>query len=168
MRLAGYTGADSYLKKKAEELLREPLVLEALKKRDLLVATTRKVRMDRTELQDFWSSVVKNHDPYHVDEIDPETNVPKPKGPIPMQQRLKAAELFGKSEGMFVDKVDMTTNVTITDLVSQSLHSKRSLEDIEAEYEMARNPDPIPQLPSLSDVPELPQIDPDATIDDLI
>ncbi len=163
MRLAGYNGTDSYLKQQAEKLLKEPLILEAIHHRDFFMDKAKKLKMDREDLQSFWTDIIKNNDPYLVEEFDPVTNVPKPKENLPIQARLKASEMLGKSDGMFVDKIDLSGNVTITDLVQQSLKSTRSIEDIEAEYNLIKDSDDLLPEPT-----ELHNRDQSSDIDDLI
>jgi phage terminase small subunit len=143
MRLAGYNGSDAYLQHQAEKLLKEPLILEAIHHRDFFMDKSKKLKMDREDIQGFWTEIIKNNDPYQVEEFDPVTNVPKPKENLPIQARLKASEMLGKSDGMFVDKIDISGNVTITDLVQQSLKSTRSVEDIEAEYNLIKAQDEL-------------------------
>ena len=171
MRLAGYNGTDSYLRHQAEKLLKEPLVLEALKHRDFFMDKAKKLKMDREDLQTFWSDIVKNQDPFAIEEFDPVTNVPKPKENIPIQARLKATELLGKSDGMFIDKLDVSGNVTITDLVQQSLKSTRSVEEIEAEYNVIKQsnallPEPT-ELDQIHDFADENELD-NSAIEDLI
>lgn len=160
MRLAGFNGTDSYLRQQAEKLLKEPLILEAIHHRDFFMDKSKKLKMDREDLQGFWTDIIKNNDPYLVEEFDPVTNVPKPKENLPIQARLKASEMLGKSDGMFVDKIDVSGNVTITDLVQQSLKSTRSIEDIEAEYNLITAadelmPDPTDLHNQSSDIDDL-------------
>ena len=118
MRIAGFNGTDRHLRSKAEKMLQNPMIQDAIKHRDFFVDKSKKAKMDREELQNFWSDIARNNDPYAIEEFDPVTNVPKPKENIPIQARLKASEMVGKSDGMFVDKLDVSGNVTITDLVS--------------------------------------------------
>jgi hypothetical protein len=134
MRVAGYTGADNYLKRKAEDLLKDPTVQEALRKRDNFRTSTNKIIADRQERQALWTAIMRNTDPHYKEELD-ENGIPKAQGNIPLQTRLKASELLGKSEADFIEKIDINANVTITDLIQQSyLTSDDDIDAIEAEY----------------------------------
>ena len=56
-----------------------------------------------------------------------------------MNMRLKASELLGKAEGDFIDRVDFSGKVTISDVILKSYDiDDKSLEDIEAEYMVVR------------------------------
>jgi phage terminase small subunit len=89
-RKAGYSGDENVLKSIAFENLTKPYIRAAIKKRnddciEPLIAT----RMDR---QKFWSKVMTS----------PRTT---------MRDRLKAAELLGKSEADFTDNVNSNSLV---------------------------------------------------------
>jgi hypothetical protein len=136
-RVAGYVGPDSYLKQRGEELLSQPLIIEAIKERSKYMATVKNAIATREERQQLWTDIMKNQDPHRKEEVDA-NGIPVPEGNIPLPIRLKASELLGKSEADFVDKIDMTTNITLTDIIKQSYlpdpEDTRTLEDIEAEY----------------------------------
>ena len=140
MRVAGFNGADSYLKQKAKELLRDPLVIEALDNRDKFRVTTDKAVADRVERQALWTAIMRNTDPYHKEQTD-SNGIPLPEENIPLTTRLKASELLGKSEADFVDRVDVTGNLTITDVIKRSYIADDTddLEAIEAQYTMLQN-----------------------------
>ena len=135
MRVAGFTGADSYLKRKAEDLLSKPLVQQALQKRDDFRVTTNKIIANREERQALWTAIMRNADPHYREEVDG-NGIPIPQANIPLPTRLKASELLGKSEADFVDKIDLNANVTITDIIKQSYLEEDAddLDAIEAEY----------------------------------
>jgi hypothetical protein len=131
MRVAGYTGANSYLKQRAAEFLRDPLVIEALQNRDKFKLTTDKAIADRLERQALWTAIMRNNDPYHRDQVDA-NGIPLPEENIPLTTRLKASELLGKSEGDFTEKVDVTGNLTITDVIKRSYIEDDTTDDLEA------------------------------------
>jgi hypothetical protein len=141
MKIAGYQGTPAYLEKKGNELLCDKLILEAIKERSRYMATTNKAIADRTELQEMWTNIARNEDPHRKPEIDA-NGIPIPEGNIPLPIRLKATELIGKSEGIFIEKVDMTTTLSLSDLVMQSYKlpeaEEKSIEEIEAEYYRAK------------------------------
>jgi hypothetical protein len=131
MRVAGYTGANSYLKQRAAEFLRDPLVIEALQNRDKFKLTTDKAIADRLERQALWTAIMRNNDPYHRDQVDA-NGIPLPEENIPLTTRLKASELLGKSEADFTEKVDVTGNLTITDVIKRSYIEDDTTDDLEA------------------------------------
>jgi hypothetical protein len=59
---------------------------------------------------------------------------------------LKASELLGKSEADFIEKLDVSSNVTITDIIAQSYTSDDDLDSIEAQYKLLRERKEIPQI----------------------
>jgi phage terminase small subunit len=166
-RLAGFSGAPNYLKKKGEELISDPLIVEAIRERSKYMADTKKAIADREERQQLWTSILRNEDPHRKEEVD-ENGAPVPEGNIPLPIRLKASELLGKSEADFVEKIDMTSHVTLSDIVLGAYKtSDKSLEDIEAEYKILREQQKAQELVTDntgSDKPE-PTIE---TIEDLI
>lgn len=90
-RKAGYKGNDNTLCSVGKENLRKPHILQAIKDREAkrrssLIAT-------REERQQFWTAVLR-------DEIGDE--------PQDIKDRLRAAELLGKSEGDFIDRKEIT------------------------------------------------------------
>lgn len=90
-RKAGYKGNDNTLCSVGKENLRKPHILRAIRQREdqrkkNLIAT-------REERQQFWTAVLR-------DEIGDE--------PQDIKDRLRAAELLGKSEGDFIDRKEIT------------------------------------------------------------
>lgn len=135
MRVAGFTGTDTYLTQKGKELLAMPLIQKAIEDRKKYLSDLKAAIATREERQLLWTQIMKNEDPYRKEELD-DNGVPVPEGNIPLPIRLKASELLGKSEADFVDKVDINHNVTLSDIIlkSYSTDDGRSIEDIEAEY----------------------------------
>jgi hypothetical protein len=144
--MAGYKGSPQYLSQKANELLKDPLIQEAIKERSRYMASTKNAIMNREERQELWSNIAKNNDPYARAELDkfgnplPEDHKPN----IPIQQRLKATEMLAKSEGDFVERLDINTNITLQQIIMDSYHIGKddddmSLEDIEVQYRRVRD-----------------------------
>lgn len=135
LRIAGYTGADAYLRQLSSNLLKRPDIIEAIKHRDDFKTTTNKVIANREERQALWTSIMRNNDPYHREEVDA-NGIPIPEANIPIPIRLKASELLGKSEADFVEKIDINAQMTITDVIRQSYLSQddEDIDAIEAEY----------------------------------
>lgn len=148
MQIAGYTGGEAYLKQRGQELLRDPLVLDAIKHRSRYIQTTRKTIASREERQEFWTNLMYNKDPHAKKGGFDKNGNPLPDDhtpEVPMSARLKASELLGKSEADFVDRLDIDANISLTDIVMSSYKKpsedddEMSLEDIEAEYRRVRD-----------------------------
>lgn len=138
MRIAGFEGSDTILEKQGNDLLKQPLIVEAIRQRSLYQNSTAKIIATREERQAFWTSLMRNDDPHHKPEIN-DKGVTKPIENLPLPIRIKASELLGKSETDFVERIDMTNTLTITDLVQDSYSIKfDDLNAIEAQYEHAR------------------------------
>jgi hypothetical protein len=140
-RIAGIGGAsasDAYLKKKGEELLKQPLILDAIKDRSKYILSTQHAIATREERQALWTAIMKNEDPHRKEEVD-SNGVPIPEGNIPLPIRLKASELLGKSEADFVDRIDMSVQHSLSDLIQQSYQDDTPIEAIEAEYRRIKN-----------------------------
>jgi len=152
MLAAGFKGAPNYLQEKGEELLANPLIVEAIKERSRYKAKTLKIIADREERQALLTSFMRNEDPHYKEETD-SNGIPLPVPNIPLANRLKALELLGKSEGDFVENVNINGNVTLTDLVTKSYKVVESVDEIEAEYrelkELAKLNPPEPTEDSL-------------------
>jgi hypothetical protein len=137
MRVAGYQGADAYLKQKGTEMLNHPVIREAIKNRSLYSAKTAGTIADREERMEMWTSIMRNEDPYVKQEFT-ENNIPIPVPQnVPLPLRLKASEFLGKAEQDFVDKIDMNVKHSITDIIQSSYlkdDSDMDLDAIEAEY----------------------------------
>lgn len=101
-RLAGYSGSDETIRAVAYENLTKPHIRNAIEARvvsDPLVA-------DRAELQRFLTRVLRGEEAEtQVDREGVEYELP-PK----MRDRLKAAEMLGKTRGDFKDNLDVTTD----------------------------------------------------------
>lgn len=107
-RAAGYRGTDNALGVQAHELLRSPKILEALKNRgqDLPASTRAAVTQavtiaTRAERQAFWTQTM----------LDVEAD---------LGHRLRAAELLGKSEADFTEKLLVDAKLTLEDLLKKA------------------------------------------------
>ena len=99
-RRAGYRGTDNTLAQTGSDLLRNPEVRAAIRRRE---DTERRTTIaTRAERQAFWTSTLRD------DGLD-------------LRDRLKASELLGKSEADFTDRVEHSGNVTLEQLVVASL-----------------------------------------------
>lgn len=98
-RKAGYTGSDAVLGVTGHNLLKNPKVSAAIKARQ---AAPRALRIaTREERQAFWTETL----------LDEKQR---------MADRLKAAELLGRSEADFTEKLIMKGELTLAQLVEQA------------------------------------------------
>lgn len=88
-REAGYAGDDHTLANVARNLLRNAEILEAIRAREN--AELSPLIASRLERQAFWTSIMRDEE----------------KG---LQERLRAAELLGKSEADFTEKLEHTVD----------------------------------------------------------
>lgn len=159
--IAGYTGAPAYLKSKGEELLLQPLILEAIKVRSQNTAKTFRVIASREERQEFWTSIMKNEDPYIKERKDPNTNAPLEPEPIPISQRLKATELLGKSEADFTENINSKVEHSLSDIIMKSYGTGTTQDltigEIEAEYRRLKDTgkSPVIEVKAIESAPIL-------------
>jgi hypothetical protein len=94
VRIAGYQGNDNVLRVAAQKLMKDPLVLEAIQS----YAAHDPNVWDKTALQRFWTRVASG-----VLFPQPSEEGGVALAPAPMKERLRAAELLGKSQAVFVE-----------------------------------------------------------------
>ncbi len=134
MQNAGFEGHKNYLIQKGEDLLAQPHIQEAIREHSRYIASSQKVVADKIERQAFLTQVMRNELP-HTMSVDPKSGVTKEPEDVPLATRLKALELLGKSEGDFVDRVDMNHTVSISELIQESYKvSTDDINTIEAQY----------------------------------
>lgn len=102
-RIAGYKGNSNTLASVAKENLRKPHIWAAIQAREQTRADSRIAT--REERQAFWSSVLRDDVTQEIPDGD---EVKIVKDPQQMKDRLKAAELLGKSEGDFIDRTELS------------------------------------------------------------
>lgn len=137
--IAGYQGADNYRRAQGNKLLSQPYIMEAIKARSRYLTKTKNIIASRDDRMEMWTNIMNNHDPNHKETKD-SFGAPVPEGNIPMNMRLKASELLGKSEGDFIERLDVSGTVTISDVIKDSyqIEGEKPLEAIEAEYMVMR------------------------------
>lgn len=140
MRSAGFAGTDTYLRAKARKMLNDPMILKAIEVRDEYTASRNSKVATRLERQALWTSLMRNEDEDSHPEYD-SSNVIK-KVNVSLAMRLKASELLGRSETDFVEKIDLSGKITITDIITDSYKlgntEEDSIEAIEAQYKLAQ------------------------------
>lgn len=111
-RKAGYTGSDAALATSASRLLRHAEVSAAIKRRNVVVEKARSQAIEqagriatRAERQALWTQVMENTKERTID-------------------RLRAAELLGRSEADFTEKVLVQGKMTLEQLVAQAAQPK--------------------------------------------
>lgn len=161
--LAGYPGDSHRLKQTGEKLLANPAIIEAIRERSRYETQTKRLIADRQERQQFWTQIMRNEDPHAKPELD-NNGVTKPPGNIPLTTRLKASEYLGKSEADFLERIEHTGNLTVTDVISQAYEIPeediRYLEE-QRTRRLAQTPStppaltPPPSAPTTEDIDEL-------------
>lgn len=125
-RIAGYPNPEA----RGEALMNDPSVKDKLIYRTKLENTITKVRASRHERQEFWSSIMRNEDPYSSQTLDDG----EPPTPIPLNFRLKASELLGRSEADFVERIEMDVKHSLESIITQAYQIPDSdIEEIEYE-----------------------------------
>lgn len=133
--IAGYKGTEQYLKQYANKLLEDPKIIDALEYRNMQARAKGAVIASREERQQLWSELMRNDDPYAKTEVDKYGNtIEADNKNIPISIRMKAMELLAKSEGDFVDRVEINSAITIESEILKSYKIEESTHDIEAAY----------------------------------
>lgn len=133
--IAGYNGTEQYLKQYANKLLEDPKIIDALEYRNMQARAKGAVIASREERQQLWSELMRNDDPYAKTEVDKYGNtIEADNKNIPISIRMKAMELLAKSEGDFVDRVEINSAITIESEILKSYKIEESTHDIEAAY----------------------------------
>lgn len=138
MQQAGYVGTRQELEKKGNELLKTPAIADAIRERSKYLASSVRMIAQTEEIQGFWSDIMRNNDPYHIPEVDA-NGVTKPPENLPLPTRLKSAELLAKSQGMFIERIDVRSQISFVEIIQDAYSiSDSELSRIEAEYEHNR------------------------------
>lgn len=132
-RYSGSNGTDAFCLYSANQLLKDPLIIKAIEEASKYTGKQNAAIASRDERKMFWSSLMRNEDPYHKDAINPLTNAPLPREPLPLAVRIKGSELLGKSETDFVEKIDMTVQHSLSDLIMDSLKAPQGEDDLSIE-----------------------------------
>jgi len=139
MQVAGFVGDTIVLNRRGNEILQNELVKIAIRERSKYLNKTTEVIANREERQALWSALMRNQDPHRVIEYD-DHGIARKALPIPFNIRMKATELLGKSENDFVEQINITGQLTVTEIITQAYEIPDSeLDAIEAEYEEIHN-----------------------------
>ena len=139
MRMAGYKGADSYLRVKAEKLLKDPLIQEALQKNKLLLENTKKNIADVQERKEFLTKVIRNEPIGEIGEerAGEDRNIELP-------NRMKAVEMLSKMEGDYApQQLQLNAQITLVDIVNESYKITEEKNDddiVEGEFTEVEEP----------------------------
>lgn len=133
-QVAGYTGLPESLKAQGNKLLSDPHVMEAIKERSKYLNRSANAVANREQRMEFWTNIMNNEDPHRKEEKDP-NGIPIPTPNLPLNVRLKASELLGKSDGDFIERINLTAKLSISDVIMESYQVEDAdLDVIEAEY----------------------------------
>lgn len=123
MRVAGYVDTSNALKRKGDKLLKEPLIVEAIRSRGLYVQDQNKKIADRQEIEEFYTGIMRNDSSKLniMATLDGKTGATVPPDRnIPLPYRIKASELLGKAQALFIDKLDVTQNLTLSEVIQMA------------------------------------------------
>lgn len=163
MRAAGYIGTEQQLERQGNEMLKQPEVADAIRERSRYLASATRIIAQTEEVQHFFSEIMRNNDPYHINEVDA-NGVTQPKSNIPLPTRLKSAEMLGKSQGMFIDRVEIKHQVSYVEIVQDAYSVPDSeLANIKLQYERER----LKKLEAKELKERMAIIDVEDTVDDL-
>jgi phage terminase small subunit len=95
-RLAGYSGSDNTLRVTAHHLIRNPNIQRAIRDRENRAIN--KGVMTRQERQEFWTTIA----------LDKEKE---------LKDRIRASELLAKSEGDFLERLELSTDEGLAELI---------------------------------------------------
>lgn len=148
-RIAGYQGTPDQLRNASLRLLQNPNVKEALKNRGAYEARIQKAIASREERMLFYSSLMRNSDPYgKLDEDGKDTSEKE----IPLAQRIKAAENLSKAHGDFIETINVNHTLSLSDQILKSFQDDTPIEVIEAEYKRVKEQQQITQESVLGDL----------------
>lgn len=140
-RIAGFQGTPDQLRNAALRCLANPKVKEAIKNREKYDSLISKAIADKNERLLFYSSLMRNTDPYgKLDELGKDASEKE----IPLAQRIKAAELLSKASGDFIETVNINHNVSVSDLILKSYEDDTPIEAIEAQYKLMKEKQALP------------------------
>lgn len=136
MREAGYVGDDTKLRAHGRDLLRQPKVQVAIRELAAIKASEASMIAKKDEIQSFLTDTMRNEDPNFISVVKDGVIVEKEN--IAISSRLKAAELLGKSQGIYSENVNISGTVSIMDVVKKATLSldddDLDIDAIEAQY----------------------------------
>ena len=109
-RQAGYSAKTAY--SIGQELLNKPEIVEAIKEREQ--ERLNPLIADREDRQKFWTDVMNDES-------------------AEMQHRLKAAELLGRSEGDFMERLQVDSTIEVVGYLFEPNQRRALLAEIEEE-----------------------------------
>lgn len=134
---AGFTGTRDHLMTYGKQILAQDNVQAAIRERARLRASEVSYVAKKEEIQSFLTNTLRNEDPTFKQYVNKEGIVVTEEN-IPMQNRLKAAELLGKTQGIYSENVNITGTVSIMDVVRKAAldldDDDTPIEVIEAQY----------------------------------
>lgn len=160
MRNAGFVGRDQDLKANGKLLLQQPAVQAAIKELAQIQASEVSLIAKKDEILGFLSSTMRNEDPNHIKTV--KDGIVQEFDNIAITSRLKAAELLGKNQNLFTDRLEVSGSIGIMDIVKRAQDDEDDdIDAIEAEYiRVSDNRKSLEQDGSIND--------PFANVEDLI
>ena len=145
VRTSGFKGNDTYLRAKGKQFLMDPMIVKGIQERDKYRESRDSRVATRLEREVFLSEIMRNKDAEAQIKYDA-GNTPKPPEDIPLVSRMKAAETLSRMQGDFIEKIDISGNISITDIITKSHRigadeDEDSLEAIETEYYLIQEQD---------------------------
>lgn len=137
MRNAGFNGNDNQLNAYGKNLLAQPAVQEGIRQQAQMRLKEVKLIADKEEIQAYLTNTMRNEDPNFTPYRDKDGILIETEN-IPQTQRLKSAELLGKSQGMYTENINVSGSVDVMNVIRETYtldSSEEDLDAIEAEYE---------------------------------
>lgn len=138
---AGFSGSRAHLMAYGKQILAQDNVQAAIRERAKIRASEVSYIAKKEEIQSFLTHAIRNEDPTFKQYVNKEGIVVTEEN-IPMSNRLKAAELLGKSQGIYSENVNISGTVSIMDVVRKAAlgldDDDTPIDVIEAEYNRIR------------------------------
>lgn len=134
LKLAGYTGEDTYLIDLGRKLLMRYEIQAAIKENIAKGEKKESAILSKVERMEILSGIARNADPYHTMTKD-DYGREVVKDPPTISERLKSIDILNKMEGEYQSTVNVKHEFTLQEMVLQSYKEDVTpIEAIEAEY----------------------------------
>ena len=134
LKLAGYTGEDTYLIDLGRKLLMRYEIQAAIKENIAKGEKKESAILSKVERMEILSGIARNADPYHTMTKD-DYGREVVKDPPTVSERIKSIDILNKMEGEYQSTVNVKHEFTLQEMVLQSYKEDITpVEVIEAEY----------------------------------
>ena len=134
LKLAGYTGEDTYLIDLGRKLLMRYEIQAAIKENIAKGEKKESAILSKVERMEILSGIARNADPYHTMTKD-DYGREVVKDPPTVSERIKSIDILNKMEGEYQSTVNVKHEFTLQEMVLQSYKEDVTpIEVIEAEY----------------------------------